>query len=194
MDEEEKNEKKDGESLVREYILEAIEVISRAKTMPLSSSVLIPRDELIEILQDALNSLPDELKNARWLLNERDEVLQRANKEADSIIEEARVQAERMIQRSEVVRQAKKYAEEITQDAQDKSKAMKREAEDYCDRKLAAFEIALNDLLKVVASARDKLAPKVSDIPEGAISGQVEPPLKAAKAFFDQDMTDEEGN
>ena len=43
--------------------------------MPLSASVMINRDEVLELLEDAIERLPDELRAARWLLKEREEFL-----------------------------------------------------------------------------------------------------------------------
>ena len=56
-------------------LLQLREMIDAARTMPMSASVLVNRDETLEILDDALRSLPDELRHARWLLKERDEYL-----------------------------------------------------------------------------------------------------------------------
>ena len=51
------------------------DIISGAKSMPLSSSVMISRDEVLELLEEAITRLPDELRQARWLLREREEFL-----------------------------------------------------------------------------------------------------------------------
>jgi len=64
-------EEPDAEALVRE----ALELVLTAKTMPLSASVLISRDEVAEVLQGALDRMPDELRQARWLLREREDFI-----------------------------------------------------------------------------------------------------------------------
>ena len=43
--------------------------------MPLSSSVMVSREEVTSLLQAALDRLPDELRQARWLLREREEFM-----------------------------------------------------------------------------------------------------------------------
>ena len=43
-------------------------IIAGAKSMPLSSSVIVSRDEVVGLLHAALDRLPDELRQARWLL------------------------------------------------------------------------------------------------------------------------------
>jgi len=51
----------DAETLLRR----AIDIVATAPTMPLSSSPRIDRDEIIELLEESLNRLPDELRQAR---------------------------------------------------------------------------------------------------------------------------------
>ena len=74
----------------------AIDIIATAPNMPLSATPKINRDEIIDILEGALQSLPDELRQARWMMKERDEFIARTRREADEIIDAAKVQAERL--------------------------------------------------------------------------------------------------
>ncbi|HZU80893.1 MAG TPA: hypothetical protein VE991_13325, partial [Acidimicrobiales bacterium] len=74
----------DAESLLRR----AVDTVAAARAMPLSSSVLVARDELLDLLQGALDRLPDELRQARWLLRERDEFIAQRKREAESLLEE----------------------------------------------------------------------------------------------------------
>jgi len=172
----------DTETLLRRVT----DIISGAKSMPLSSSVMISRDEVLELLEEAVTRLPDELRQARWLLREREEFLGKVQSEADDILAAARARAERMVQRTEIVREAKLVARNTVQDARDVASRLKHEAEDYCDQKLAAFEIVLERTMKTVIAGREKL--RVTPLPAAE-----EAPLAGAEdsgqheAFFDQD-------
>jgi hypothetical protein len=172
----------DTETLLRRVT----DMISGAKSMPLSSSVMISRDEVLELLEEAVTRLPDELRQARWLLREREEFLAKVQAEADDILAAARARAERMVQRTEIVREAKLVARNTVQDARDGANRLKHEAEDYCDQKLASFEIVLERTIKTVVAGREKLRvtplPAAEDAPLAGAedSGQHE-------AFFDQD-------
>jgi hypothetical protein len=180
----------DSETLLRR----AIDIIATARTIPLSSSPMINRDEIIEILEEALNRLPDELRQARWLLKERDEFLAEKGREADALLEEVRVQAERMVQRTEIVRQANHVAQRILDDANEEARRMRHEAEDYADQKLASFEIVLDRTMKTVQAGREKL--QVSPIPAVEIGDQGDTSLSTdgpagndePEGFFDQDL------
>jgi len=76
----------DAETLLRRVV----EVISNAKSLPLSTSVRIEKDEVLELLQEAIDRLPEELRQARWLLKEREEFLAIATGSGDDILEAAR--------------------------------------------------------------------------------------------------------
>jgi hypothetical protein len=170
----------DAETLLRR----AIDIIANAPTMPLSSSPRIDRDEIIELLDEALARLPEELRQARWMLKERQDFVNKTRREANEMLEAARVQAERMVQRTEVVRAAEQRARHVVETADNDSRRLKLETEDFLDQRLASFEILLDKLGKTVAAGRQKLSigsggsslPIVGD-------GEEDP----TKGFFDQD-------
>jgi cell division septum initiation protein DivIVA len=132
-------------------------LVEEAKSVPLSSSVVIGRDEFLELLAQLKEQVPDEIRQARWMARDRDELLARARKEAERIVSEAREQRDRLLSRTEIVHAAQREAERINDDAKERAAKMRAEAEDYIDQKLAAFEILLNKTLATVAKGREQL-------------------------------------
>src|SRR3954471_23188387 len=167
----------DAETLLRR----AIDIIANAPTMPLSSSPRIDRDEIIELLDEALARLPEELRQARWMLKERQEFVSKTRREADELLEAARVQAERMVQRTEVVRAAEQRARQILDAAETDSRRLRHETEDFLDQRLGSFEILLDKLSKTVHAGRTKLA--IGAHREQQVIDDEDP----TKGFFDQD-------
>jgi F0F1-type ATP synthase membrane subunit b/b' len=157
------------------------EMLENARAMPLSASIMVNRDEFGDLLQQAVEGLPEELRQARWLLKERDDVIAHARAEADRIIEAARVRAERLVERTEVMREARRTAEQIIEDAERDANRKRNEAEDYIDRKLAAFEVVLDRTMQAVQKGRERLQVQVGPPP-----GEEED-MGAGAAFFDQD-------
>jgi hypothetical protein len=155
-------------------------LVESARAMPLSASVIVNREELADLLRDAIELLPEELRRARWVLKERDDVLARAQREAERIIEAARVRAGRMVERTEVVREARRTADAIVEQAQVQASEMRHEVEDYVDRKLASFEVVLDRTMQAVQKGRERLQVQVEAL------GEVEDD-DDAPAFFDQD-------
>jgi vacuolar-type H+-ATPase subunit H len=180
----------DTEGLVRRVI----DIIDGTRTLPLSSSVKLDnKDEVLELLEDACRRLPEETRQARWLLKERDEYLAKMQREGDDIVQDARLQAERMVQRTEIVREAQQGARRIVEEARDEARRLRNEAEDYCDQKLAAFEVVLDRTIKTVAAGREKLSvtpPPIPDGPDSRMAGiDEDDPFGGEDAFFDQDYT-----
>jgi hypothetical protein len=177
----------DTEGLIRRVT----EIIDGTRALPLSSSVKLDnKEEVLELLEEAKERLPEEMRQARWLLKEREEYLAKMRREGDDIVDAARLQAERMVQRTEIVREAQITARRIVEDARDEARRLRLEAEDYCDQKLAAFEVVLDRTLKTVAAGREKLsvtpAPML-DGPDTRVAGIEEGDLGGEDAFFDQD-------
>jgi hypothetical protein len=178
----------DTETLLRRVI----DILSNCRTLPLSSSVKLDnKDEVVELLEEATARLPDELRAARWMLKERHEYLDKTQREADEILESARVRAERMVQRTEIVREAQHTARKAVEDARDEARRLRLEAEDYCDQKLAAFEIVLERTVKTVHAGREKLSatPGPNTGPHAVIAGvdEADDTLAGEDTFFDQD-------
>jgi F0F1-type ATP synthase membrane subunit b/b' len=167
---------------------QVLEILAGAKSMPLSSSIIISREEVTGLLRTALDRLPDELRQARWLLREREEFLAERTREAETLMEEVRAQAERMVQRTEIVRQANSVAQRILDDANDEARTMRHEAEDFCDQKLAGMEIVLDRLTRTVQSGRAKLAAVPAPHPVETELNHAGPATEE-DGFFDQDVS-----
>ena len=88
---------------------------------------MIAKDEVLELLDEALARLPEELRAARWLLKEREEFLARTRHEGDEILDQARSRAERMVQRTEVVKAAEHRACQIIDTAEAEARRLRHE-------------------------------------------------------------------
>jgi len=169
-----------------QIVRELIEIVENARSVPMSTSVMINRDEILSLLDEVLTHLPDELRAARWLLKERDEFLAKTRRDGEDIIADAKATSARMVQRTEVARQAKAAARQILEDAEEQARQQKHAAEDYCDQKLASFEAVLDRIGRTVTAGRQRLAATVeqSELGTGAPVDETD---EQAAAFFDQD-------
>ena len=138
-------------------LMDLRELIMAARPVPLSASSMISKDEVLNLIDEALERLPEELRAARWLLKERAEFVEKYRREAEDIVAQARARAERMVQRTEVVSAAEQRAYEIVDTAQTDARRLRHEVEDFCDQKLASFEIVLERTQKLVMAGRAKL-------------------------------------
>jgi F0F1-type ATP synthase membrane subunit b/b' len=143
------------------------QIVQDAKSMPLSSSVLISRDEVLEMLHEMQESLPEEIKQARWVVKDREELLAKARAEGDRIIEQAHEDQRRMSMKDAVAKRAQEESARMLQEAEDSTVGMRREAEDYVDAKLAAFEIALRKILEDAQATARSLAKTLDQVEVG---------------------------
>jgi Fe2+ transport system protein B len=169
---------------VESILNQVLDVMAGAKSMPLSSSAMVSREEITSLVSAALDALPEELRQARWLLREREEFMAERTREAEALMDEVRAQAEHMVQRTEIVRQANSVAQRILDDANEEARTLRHQAEDFVDQKLAGMEIVLDRLTRTVQAGRARLAaPLVEAKTEDEGAGSEE------DGFFDQDQT-----
>ena len=140
-----------------ERIEELQVLLEEAKSVPLSSSAVVNREEVLELLAQLKEEVPEEIRQARWMSRDKDELLARARKEAERVLAEAQEQRDRLLSRTEIVHEAQREAERITDAAKERATKVRLEAEDYVDQKLAAFEILLNKTLATVSRGREQL-------------------------------------
>ena len=144
-------------SSVEDVLDELDAVLDAARTMPLSSSVLVNRATVGGHLRALRDLLPEEFAQARWVVGERDDILERARADAERMLSEARAESERLVSEQHVVRAAIEEAERVRTAAEDSARRMRLEAEDYVDAKLANFEVVLQKTLAAVERGRERL-------------------------------------
>jgi F0F1-type ATP synthase membrane subunit b/b' len=100
------------------------------------------------MIADMQEDLPEEIKQARWIVKDREELLAKARTEGERIIDHANDEQLRLARKEEIVRRAEEESERIVADGEEKARSMRSEAEDYVDAKLAQFEIALRRIFE----------------------------------------------
>ena len=67
--------------------LETLEdILENSKKLPFTDKVIVNKEELVEIIQEIRLKLPDELKQAKWVKEERQRILEEAQKEAEGVV------------------------------------------------------------------------------------------------------------
>src|SRR3954469_18478941 len=80
------------------------DLVHNAKQVPLTDQVRVDKEEIYDILDQMRATIPEEIKQARWIVKERQEMLAEAKREAERIVKEARDEQMRLISEEEVVR------------------------------------------------------------------------------------------
>jgi F0F1-type ATP synthase membrane subunit b/b' len=161
------------------------ELVRDAKSMPLSSSALLNRDEVLDLLREMQESLPEEIKQARWIVKDREELLGKARQDAERIVEQARDDQLRMAKKEEIVHRAQEEADRIVAEAEQQALDGRAEAERYVDAKLAQFEIALRRILEESQTTSRALAKTLDQVEVGR--DRLRAPTTAAEQEFGSD-------
>jgi chromosome segregation ATPase len=142
---------------VHDKLDEIVKYVESARAMPMSSSSVVNRTELLSQLRALRDMLPAALQEADQLLDEREELLARARSDADALVRTGQQEREHLVAEHEVLMAAQTRAEETLTAATAKADELNREVDDYVDAKLAHLELAVEKILETVRQGRDRL-------------------------------------
>ena len=134
------------------------DLVHNARPVPLTDQVRVDREEIYDLLDQMRATIPEDIKQARWIVKERQEMLEEAKRESERVIREAREQQARLVSDEEVTKQAERAADEIVEDARAREREIRLGAEDYADEILNTLEVNLQKFTAAVQRGRDRLA------------------------------------
>lgn len=149
---------------VDEKLEELAVLVEQAKAVPLSASCMVNRGQVLDLIEEIRELLPESLSDADHLLAERETVVEDGRREAERLIAAAREEQVRMLSQHEVYQVAVAEAAAIRAEVEEETARMRQETDDYVDGKLATFEVALHKTLQAVERGRDKLRGEVPEV------------------------------
>ncbi|MCI9016284.1 MAG: ATPase [Clostridia bacterium] len=139
-------------------LLETLEeTLENSRTVPFSGKSIVEKEELLDIIKEIRLKLPDELKQAKWVREERERILVEAQKEANDIVKEAENRIISMIDEHEITRKAYEQKAQIIETANEMSREISKGTKDYADNLLEKLEVVLEDALKTIQNNRREL-------------------------------------
>ena len=130
------------------------ETIDKAPTVPLSGKILVDKEDILDYIQEMRLVFPDEVKEAKWVKEERERILSEAQSRSDEMIKNAEEKVVQMIDEHEVTKQAVEQANAMVNDAQQKAMEIKTDCDQYADDILNDLEKRLDMLSKKVHDDR----------------------------------------
>ena len=134
------------------------DLIHNAKPVPLTDQVRVDKEEIYDILDQMRATIPEEIKQARWIVKERQEMLAEAKREAERVIKEGHEKQAQLIAGEAVTREAERAADDIMEEAKVREREIRLGAEDYADEILGTLETNLSKFISAVQRGRDRLA------------------------------------
>ena len=130
------------------------EAIEKASAVPLTGKVMVDKDELLDYIQEIRLVYPDELKEAKWVKEERQRILSEAESRAEAIQKNAEETQMQLIDEHEITKCAYEQANELVNAAQQKSIEIKTDTDQYVDDILNDAEHRLDLLLRKIREDR----------------------------------------
>ena len=144
------------------------EIVQKSTLIPLTVYRLVDEEHALELIDQMRISLPDEIKTAKRIYQERDRIIAQANEEASRLVELAQTEAADLVQRDAISGAADRRAETIIERAQRDAQVIKLESDEYVMQVLSELEAHLMRSLTVVQNGLDKLEEDRREIEEAA--------------------------
>jgi len=132
--------------------------VEQARSMPMSSSVVVNRAELLALLDRLQAAIESGFSQAQEVLGDREAVVASGQAEAQEIVRNAHAEREKLVSDTDVYRLAQDRADEIRAEAEREATGLREEADEYVEAKLANFELALERTLEAVKRGRARLS------------------------------------
>lgn len=133
------------------------DIVESSSSIPFAGKTFVDKEEILEIIKEIRIQLPDEVKQAQWIKEERQRILIEAQKEADSIMQDAKLHIQEMVEKDEITKKAQKMGEEIISEAQINAKEIRLGARQYTDELLAGVEKNFEEVLNTINKNRKEL-------------------------------------
>lgn len=142
---------------VLKLIDEIEDIVEAGSGLPFSNKVMVDQSELLEIIKEIRIKLPDEIKQAAWIKDERQRILAEAQKDADTLMEDAEYRLKELIDQDEITKKANAMAEEIITKAQTNAKEIRIGSMEYADSLLLETQENLKETILLLNENRKDL-------------------------------------
>lgn len=148
-----------AEELIEVILDQMTDSILKAKSIPLTQYKALDHDFILDCIDNIRMNLPDEIKQAKKIVNERKAIIDDAKKNAEEVITRAESRARELTETSMITKAAQNRAAEIEKKANENSKAVKAAAENYVVDMLTRTEKILAANVDAVSRAKNAIAP-----------------------------------
>lgn len=139
-------------------LLDEIEDIAEAGSgVPFSQKVMVDKLEVLEIVNEIRIKLPDEIKQASWIKDERQRILAEAQEDADNLLKDANYKLEEIIGEHEIIKLAEERADAILTKAKNNAKEIRIGAMEYADGLLDNTQEELKNVITLLNENRKEL-------------------------------------
>ena len=146
-----------GEDLLR-ILDELAELISSARSMPMSASAIVNRENALHLIDRARDAVPSAVRRAEKIVADADAVLAEGRAESERLVQYAQEESERLVAGENIVRMAEDRAREIVSEAKRSAASLREGADDYVASSLDELAHLISDLSRRTDAGRRKIA------------------------------------
>ncbi len=133
------------------------ETLERGVNVPFSGRCLVRRDEVLDLIQDIRLKLPDDIKQARSISEERDRILSEADNHAKEMLQNTENRINALVDEHEISRKAVEQAGVIIGNAKKNAREIRLGTREYADGVLDKVESILSETIEVIRVNREEL-------------------------------------
>ncbi|MBV9259184.1 MAG: hypothetical protein JO215_14310 [Ktedonobacteraceae bacterium] len=116
------------------YLVDRLEnLIASSRRMPLVNQIILKETDILPIIEQMRTSIPDEVKQARRIIQEKERILAQAQADASSLLSRAREESDRAINREGLLRAAEERSQKMLWQAEEQAHTIIRRAEEHSE-------------------------------------------------------------
>ncbi len=140
------------------YLVDRLEaLLSKGWRVPMTSKTTIDEDEFLDIIDQMRIAIPEEIKTARKMQQDRERVLAQTQEEAARILALAKEDAERLVSDTVVVQAAQERANQIDEQAQVDAAAIRQGADQYAMQVLGEVQSRLEQVTQQISTLQSQV-------------------------------------
>jgi len=148
---------KSGETDLIELLDQLTETVRQARSIPFSDNCILDREDVLYWINQIRESLPEEIHQARWLLEQNRQVVASARQKAESILRETEQRSAIMINEHEITLRAREMAQVTIDQANQTAWQIRMATNDYARARLSELENQLTEILVKVQKNKKEL-------------------------------------
>ncbi|OLB33685.1 MAG: hypothetical protein AUG45_07590 [Ktedonobacter sp. 13_1_20CM_3_54_15] len=150
------------------YLVDRLEnLIANSKRMPLVNQIMIKEGDILNIVDQMRTSIPDEIKQARRIIQEKERILAQAQSDASTLLTRAREETERAMNREGLLRTAEARSHELVRQAEERARSVVVKAEEHGEQLKADAD---NYVAETLSNLKDHLASIEMDVSRTILS------------------------
>jgi cell division septum initiation protein DivIVA len=129
------------------YLVDRLEnLIATSRRMPLVNQIILKENEILNLIDQLRTTIPEEIKQARRILQDKERIIAQAQSEASSLLARAREESDRAVNREGLLRNAEQRSRELVREAEVQGETLKNEADNYVLETLRALRDHMTEI------------------------------------------------